>query len=128
MRWSMHRHRRVALDAEVAELAVGLALTALVHRDEHRVLRGVGVHAAGPLAVVNRVAPLHVSGSSSCSRVMAPGWNRGSGVAPRARTTCTLRKCAARALHGRAATAAAARCQKARAPRANGERLHRPSG
>ena len=52
------RHRRVALHAERAELVVRLALAALVHRDEHRIVRRVRVHRARPLVEVGRVALL----------------------------------------------------------------------
>src|SRR5690348_18461708 len=48
----------MAVDAEVAELAAGLALAAPVHREEHRVIGGVGVHRARPLREVLRVAVL----------------------------------------------------------------------
>ena len=51
-------HRGVALDAEIAELPARLALPALVHRAEDGVVRGVGVHARGPVGVVVGVALL----------------------------------------------------------------------
>ena len=46
------RHRCVAADAEVSQLAAGLLLASAVHRQEDRILGGVRMHAAGPLAVV----------------------------------------------------------------------------
>src|SRR5262245_46061922 len=46
----------MALHAERAELVRRLALAALVHRDEHRIVRRVRVHRARPLGVVLAVA------------------------------------------------------------------------
>jgi hypothetical protein len=51
-------HRGVAPDAKIPEFAASLALTALVHGDEHGVLGGIGMHAARPLAIVIGVATL----------------------------------------------------------------------
>src|SRR4030095_2645562 len=48
----------MALDAEAPQSSVRLALPPGVHRPEDRVLGGVGVHAAGPLGVLVRVAAL----------------------------------------------------------------------
>jgi hypothetical protein len=51
------RHRRMASDTKIPELAARLALTSPVHGDENGIFRGIGVHAAGPLAIVTRMAP-----------------------------------------------------------------------
>ena len=53
-----HGHRRVALEAKRAECTLRFPLPAAVHRDEHGVVGGIGVHAPGPLVVVCRVAAL----------------------------------------------------------------------
>ena len=76
----------VALDAKVAELAVRLALTALVHGDEHRVSRRVRVHAARPLAVVIRVATLARLGIAQLLAGHGAGQAPGAGVPLRVRT------------------------------------------
>ncbi len=47
-----HRHRGVAVDAERAEPAVGLALAACVHGAEDGIVGGVRVHAPRPLRVM----------------------------------------------------------------------------
>ena len=91
----LDRHRRVALDAERAERAAGLALAALVHRDEHRIVGRVGVHRARPLLEVLGVA-LACRSAGSCSSAIeraapsslhAPPTRRpGRGLRPRPRS------------------------------------------
>jgi hypothetical protein len=49
------RDGRVAADAEVLVRSVRLADHPLVHREEHGIIGGVGVHAAGPFVDVRAV-------------------------------------------------------------------------
>ena len=55
-RSSAHRHRCMAIHAELSEILLPLATT--VHGDENGIVRCVGVHASRPLAVMLLVARL----------------------------------------------------------------------